>query len=157
MADDPEAAAAAMAGDNETRGMVFGHRTYIDLVGHWLGTDVPNPFAEVLRATPKFVVSRDPATQLAHPNSELLVGEAVDTIARLKADGDGELVMLGSATLLHALQEADLVDGYVLTVIPVTVGRGKPLFAPSTAPSQMSLERSVVTKKGAIVATYLRG
>lgn len=156
MAGDPEAGAAAMAGSGATEGMVFGRRTYLDLVGHWLTTSEPNPFTDVLRETPKYVASRNPETDLPHPNSELLAGEAADTIARLKAAGDGELVMLGSATLLHSLQEADLIDGYILTILPVTVGGGKRLFVDGTVPATLTLTRSVVTQKGAIVAEYRR-
>jgi dihydrofolate reductase len=156
MATDPEAGAAAMAGGNRTVGMVFGHQTYTDLVGHWLGTSEPNPFADVLRQTPKFVASRDATAELPHPNSTLLAGEAVDTVARLKEHGEGEVILLGSAALLHALQEADLVDGYILTILPVVVGGGKRLFADGTAPSTMQLARSVVTARGAIVAEYRR-
>lgn len=156
MAGDPEAGAAAMAGSGGTEGIVFGRRTYLDLVGHWLTTSEPNPFTDLLRETPKYVASRNAAADLHHPNSELLVGEAVDTIARLKDAGDGELVMLGSATLLHSLQEADLIDGYILTILPVTVGGGKRLFVDGTVPATMNLTRSVVTQKGAIVAEYRR-
>lgn len=156
MAHDPEAGAAAMAGGGATEGMVFGRRTYLDLVGHWLTTSEPNPFTDVLRETPKHVASRNPSAALPHPNSELLAGEAVDTISELKQAGDGELVMLGSATLLHSLQRADLIDGYILTILPVTVGGGKRLFTDGTVPATLTLTRSVVTQKGAIVAEYRR-
>lgn len=156
MVNDPEAGAAAMAGSGATEGMVFGRRTYLDLVGHWLTTSEPNPFTDVLRATPKFVASRNPAADLPYPNSELVAGEAVDTIARIKAEGEGELVMLGSATLLHDLQAADLIDGYILTILPVTVGSGKRLFVDGTVPATLTLTRSVVTQQGAIVAEYRR-
>lgn len=64
--------------------------------------------------------------------------------------------MLGSATLLHSLQEADLIDGYILTILPVTVGAGKRLFTDGTVPATLTLTRSVVTRKGAIVAEYRR-
>ncbi|MFS0853625.1 dihydrofolate reductase family protein [Microbacterium sp. 179-I 3D4 NHS] len=156
MATDPEAGAAAMAGGNATVGMVFGHHTYTDLVEHWLTTPDPNPFTEVLRKTPKFVASRRADTELPHPNSTLLHGEAVEAVGRLKQQGEGELILLGSAALLHALQQADLVDGYILTILPVTVGGGKRLFADGTAPSALTLTRSVVTSRGAIVAEYRR-
>jgi hypothetical protein len=46
---DPEAAQAAMAGQSGTTAMLFGHRTYLDLVDHWLSTPAPNPFACVPR------------------------------------------------------------------------------------------------------------
>jgi dihydrofolate reductase len=156
LADDPEATAAAMGGQGDTRGMLFGHRTYLDLVGHWLGVSAPNPFTEVLRATPKFVASRRSDAPLPHPNSTLLHGEAVDTVRALKERTDGDLIMLGSASLLHALQEAGLVDGYVLTVVPVILGGGTRLFAASPAPAEMHLVRGVITSKGAYVAEYRR-
>lgn len=156
MVDDPEAGAAAMAGENETAGIVFGHRTYRDLVGHWLCTAEPNPFADILRATPKFVATRDPQTQLEYPNSTALVGEAVETVAQLKAGGEGELVLMGSASLLHALQAADLIDGYILTVLPVVLGSGVRTFADAPAPADMRLARGVVTAKGAFVGDYRR-
>lgn len=156
LADDPEGAMAAMSGQNETVGIVFGHTTYVDLVGHWLNTPEPNPFADVLRETPKYVTSRNPDAVLAHPNSTLLAGEAVDTIAALKASGDGELILLGSAGLLHALQDAGLVDGYILTVIPTVVGGGKTLFTSGAAHDDFTLVRSVVSEKGTFVGEYRR-
>lgn len=156
MANDPEAGAAAMAGGGETAGMLFGHRTYMDLVGHWLSTTEPNPFTEVLRATPKFVVSHDTEAELPFPNSTLVPGDAAHTVASLKEQGDGELILLGSAALLHDLQRADLIDGYILTVLPVIVGTGKPLFVDGASPAPLTLTRSVVTARGAIVAEYRR-
>ena len=57
---DPEAAQASMGSGEGTRAMLFGRRTYDDLVGHWLSTTDPNPFTQILRDTPKYVASRDP-------------------------------------------------------------------------------------------------
>lgn len=156
LSDDPEGAMAAMAGQNDTVGIVFGHHTYIDLVGHWLNTPEPNPFADILRETPKFVASRNADAETPFPNTTLLPGEAVDTVATLKASGDGELILLGSATLLHTLQGADLIDGYILTVIPTVVGSGKTLFEPGATPTDLTLVRSVVSPKGTYVGEYRR-
>jgi len=157
LADDPEATAAAMGGQGETHGMLFGYRTYRDLVGHWLEESDPNPFTEVLRATPKHVASRRADAPLPHPNSALLHGEAADTVRALKERGDGgDLIMLGSASLLHSLQRADLVDGYVLTIVPVILGSGTRLFTAPAAPAEMTLTRGVITSKGAYVAEYRR-
>jgi len=54
LARDPEAAHASMGDPSGTGAMLFGRRTYLDLVGHWLGTSDPNPFTEVLRETHTF-------------------------------------------------------------------------------------------------------
>jgi dihydrofolate reductase len=152
---DPEGAQASMQGQGRTAGLLFGSRTYRDLVGFWLDTDQPNPFAEVLRATPKYVATRSDGAQLPYPNSEALVGEAAETVARLRdRDDDGDLVLLGSGSLLHALQAADLVDAYVLTVVPVVLGGGMPLFAPGAAPAGLQVARSVTSAAGTVVVEY---
>nr|WP_240897005.1 dihydrofolate reductase family protein [Kineococcus vitellinus] len=154
LADDPEAVQAAMGGQGRTAAMLFGRRTYHDLVGHWLSTTEPNPFTEVLRATPKFVASLTGAAGevLPWPNSELLAGEAVQSVAALKQRGEGELVVLGSVSLVRALTAAGLVDRFVLTTVPVVLGRGTRLFEGTAL--ELEVESSTTSSKGTVVATY---
>lgn len=153
---DPEAAQASMAGSESTVAMLFGHRTYDDLVGHWLATTEPNPFTEILIATPKYVVSRDAATQLSHPNSHLLAGDAVDTVAALKSRIEGDIVILGSGAMVRDLAAAGLIDRYVITLIPVLLGSGARLFDGTSAP--LTVESTLVFPTGIVVARYaMRG
>src|SRR5215203_4302250 len=49
------------------RAMLFGRRTYDDVLGFWTTTLDANPFTEALVASPKYVASRDPGTELAYP------------------------------------------------------------------------------------------
>jgi len=42
-----------MSGQADTAALLFGQRTYHDLVGHWLSTPEPNAFADILARTPK--------------------------------------------------------------------------------------------------------
>ena len=151
-AADPEAAQAAMAGQTDTRALLFGHRTYLDLVGHWLSTPDPNPFTEILRATPKYVASREREADLPHPNSTLLSGEAVETVAELKESGDGDIVVLGSGVLARDLAAAGLVDSYVLTVVPVVLGTGTRLFGDTA--TQLTVRSSTTSSTGIVTATY---
>lgn len=110
---------------------LFGHRTYDDLVGHWLSTTEPNPFTEILRETPKYVASRDPGAVLPHPHSALLRGDAV-AVGDLKDLLDGDIVVLGSGDLVRQLAAAGLVDEYVITTIPVVLGAGTRLWVTPT-------------------------
>ena len=48
LAEDPDAAQASMSGQANTAALLFGRRTYLDLVGHWLSMPEPNPFADIL-------------------------------------------------------------------------------------------------------------
>lgn len=152
LAEDPQAAQASMSGMDDTGALLFGRRTYHDLVGHWLSTPEPNPFAEVLARTPKYVASRTWAGELPHPNSTLLEGPATDTVQALKEQGEGDLVVLGSGALVRDLAAAGLVDRYVLTTIPVVLGRGTRLFESTYA--ALEVESSTTSPSGIVVAAY---
>lgn len=153
LAGDPEAAQAAMGGRFPPAAMLFGMRTYQDLLGHWLSTSEPNPFAQVLADTPKYVTSRSDQKDLSYPNSTLLAGEAADTVRELKQRGDdGELLVLGSGALVRDLVDADLVDRFVLTTIPVVLGAGFRLF--DGVQIDLEVESSTTTPTGVVVACY---
>ena len=124
---DPAASQAVFSGSGRTSAMLFGRRTYDRLVGFWLSTGDPNPFTRVLRDTPKYVATHR-AEALPHPNSIRLEGDALDAIRAAKAEGEGEIVVLGSGDLVRQLLAAGLVDELVLAVVPVVVGSGRKLF-----------------------------
>ncbi|MDO8147615.1 dihydrofolate reductase family protein [Isoptericola sp. b515] len=153
---DPEAATAAFTGraahGAAPGGMLFGHRTYDDVVGYWLTTTEPNPFSEVLRESPKYVATRDPDVELAWPASFPLVGEATQTVARLREQGDGDLVVLGSGALVRDLAAAGLVDRYVLTTLPVVLGQGTRLFGGT--PLDLEVRWSTTSPSGIVTTEY---
>lgn len=78
-------------------------------------------------AMPRYVVSttldagdtRWPATVL----------RSLDEVAALKDTEGGPIVVHGSATLVHSLTDAGLVDRYHLLTFPVLLGAGKRLFS----------------------------
>jgi dihydrofolate reductase len=150
MAKDPEAARASMAGQRETGAMLFGRRTYEDVVGHWLSAPEPNPFTEILEKTPKYVASRTLTEPLRHPNSMLLKGDVLDAVAALKHESGQDLVVLGSGVLVRDLAAARLIDEYVLTTIPVVLGSGTRLFGDTYIP--LEVINSVTTSSGIVVA-----
>jgi dihydrofolate reductase len=149
---DPEAVQASMAGTGSTGAMLFGRRTYLDLVGFWLSTPDTNPFTELLRNTSKYVASRTLTEPLPHPNSTLLLGDAVGAVRTLKEDGEGELVVLGSGDLVRQLVPAGLVDYYQVTVLPVVLGTGTRLFGDMH--TELEAVSSQAFPSGTFVARY---
>lgn len=152
LAADPVAAQASMDGDGTTTGLVLGRRTYLDLLGHWTSTPEPNPFAEILLSTPKHVASRTLTEPLPYPATTLLGDDPVEGVRRLKTAGEGDLVVLGSGRLVRALAAADLVDTYVLTVVPVVLGSGTRLF--EGRHTELDVVRTVTSPTGIVVGTY---
>ena len=146
--------AMQFAGEGMSQGgaLLFGRRTYDDLLGFWTTTPEPNPFTEVLVGTPKYVVSRNRELRLEHPNSTLLAGDATETVAELRETLDGGITVLGSGELVRALLGAGLVDRLVLMQHPLVLGTGTTLFGPARV--ELELQRSVPTTTGVIIAQY---
>jgi dihydrofolate reductase len=133
--------------------MLFGRRTYEDVLGYWTAMTGPNPFTDYLTQVRKYVVSRSSTAALQHPNSILLGGDARETVRRLKEDTDGAITIIGSGELVRALQEAGLVDEYILQIHPIVLGSGATLFGASDR-RDLTLRRSVTTTTGVIIAHY---
>lgn len=134
--------------------LLFGHRTYDDVLGFWSNTPESNPFTDLLTHTTKYVTSRSADTDLAYPSSTLLLGEAVETVAALRKEVDGDLMIMGSGDLVGSLRKAGLIDQYILLTYPIVLGSGTQLFA-DDGHVDLALERSVTTTTGVVIVHYI--
>lgn len=146
----------AEEGMAEGGAMLFGRRTYEDMLGYWTSTPDPNPFTEVLTAGTKYVVSRSPETELAYPASTLLAGEASETVASLREEVDEPITIMGSGELVRTLHAAGLIDRYLLQIHPIVLGSGTRLFGDGDR-TDLTLVRSVTTTTGVVIAEYAVG
>jgi dihydrofolate reductase len=73
------------------------------------------------------------------PNTTVLSGDLTEQIVKLKAGTTGDVVVHGSATLVHALLDKGLVDELRLMVFPVILGSGLKLFGQTGAPMRLQL------------------
>ncbi|WP_030490794.1 dihydrofolate reductase family protein [Micromonospora chokoriensis] len=133
-------------------GMLLGRKSYDTLSAHWPHVSDEDGGAKI-NSMPKYVATRSPMTA-DWRNTEVLVGEAAETVAALKLRTDGELLVQGSSDLLRTLQKAGLVDEYRLLIFPVVLGQGKRLFAEGTTPAGLRLTGSRTTEAGVVYATY---
>jgi dihydrofolate reductase len=102
---------------------------------------------------PKYVVS----STLEQPewnNSTVLKGDLADEVGRLKQEHDGDIVVHGSAQLVQALLDQNLVDELRLMVFPVALGSGKPLFGETSDKKPMQLVDSKVVGDGVAILIY---
>jgi dihydrofolate reductase len=136
--------------------MLFGRRTWQDFITAWGRLTDGNPVTTHLNATTKYVVSRTLEDASAWQNSILLRGDAVELVAKLKAQSGGDLGIVGSASLVRSLHAAALIDRYTLLICPLTLGSGTRLFEDSATPAEFELTDSVATTKGVIIAQYTR-
>jgi dihydrofolate reductase len=117
----------------ETGTELYGRRLY-ETMRYW-ETAEDNPsapeeeleFARIWKATPKIVFSR--TLDKVEGNARLVRDDAVDEVARLKAEPGGQLAV-GGAGLASTFMKAGLIDEYRLFVSPVVLGAGTPYFPP---------------------------
>jgi len=136
--------------------MLFGRRTWEDFITAWGRREDGNPFTTHMNAVTKYVASTTLEDAEAWQNSVLLRGDAVRTVAELKAQPGNDLSVIGSASLVRGLHAAGLVDHYTLLIHPLTLGPGARLFDGEAPLTEFDLTGSVVTTKGVIIAHYDR-
>src|SRR3954469_14178187 len=112
--------------DAEQR-MVFGantFRAFVQMVASSTDdSEVRDPWVTRMWNTPATVVSTTLEEPLDRPNATVVSGDAVDVVARLKAESDVPLRSHGSLSLNRALMAAGLVDRVQVTLFPVITGR----------------------------------
>jgi dihydrofolate reductase len=153
---DPAASAQVMA-EARTKAphlMLFGRRTYQDFYAVWPNRNDGNPFSDVLNNARKYVVSTTLQEPLPWMNSTLIRGEPGEAVTKLKQESDNDLLILGSATLVHWLMKWNLIDEYQLAIHPLVLGAGLRMFPDGAPYAALKLVDSKTTSTGVIMATY---
>jgi dihydrofolate reductase len=133
--------------------VLLGRRTYDAFAAVWPQVDDEAGFAERINAMPKYVVSTTLKTA-AWNNSTIIDEDVVARITKLKAEPGGDILVYGSATLLHTLMPAGLVDQYNLMIFPTVLGRGIRLF-PQDWKGTVRLAECTEFGSGIVMLKYL--
>ncbi|MGW4928245.1 dihydrofolate reductase family protein [Agromyces sp. NPDC004153] len=98
--------------------LLFGRRTWEHLSRLW--PERTDPFSTAMNRARKVVVSAGSPDLDPWDGSERLDGDLVEGVARLATEGD--VVVIGSLSVVRELQAAGLVDEYRLFTFPTVVG-----------------------------------
>ena len=139
--------------------IVMGRGMY-DVMEYWDTVDVDDPatpdverdYAEAWRATPKHVVTRGRPALRA--NADLIEGDVVDAVRRLKDVGGPPIGLGGGAELLATLAKAGLIDTYRFLIIPTVLGKGKAMFAAFDTPLRLRLTGTRTFSAGSVLLEY---
>ena len=135
--------------------LLFGRRTWQSMAAAW-PERAGDPFADRMNAISKYVVSTTlDAEDLTWDNTTRIPGE--EAVARVRelheADG-GDLVVMGSPTLVRTLLSEGLVDELRLVTMPVILGGGKSVFADDGELRALELVSTVTANTGTLVSSY---
>jgi dihydrofolate reductase len=130
---------------------LLGQVTYESFAEAW--PTRTGPLAEKINAMPKVVVSST-LTDPQWNNTTVLEGDAVAGVTALKQQAGGSILVAGSATLVHALLDNDLVDELRLMVFPVTIGAGLRVFSDTQKKTRWHLADTVAFPSNVRVEVY---
>lgn len=145
--------AVAKSGPSNTTAYLFGRRTYEKMAAFWPLQPDDNPMARQLNQTPKHVATRT-LSDLDWDGAHVLDGNLEAAVTDLKADGEGDVAVLGSGELVHELMLLELVDRVRLFIHPLLLGTGKRLFRALPAPRPLRLTASTTTSRGTLALDY---
>jgi dihydrofolate reductase len=131
--------------------LLLGRVTYEGFAAAWPTMTDEEGFADRMNSLPKYVVSST-RTQLDWNNSQLVEGDVVDAVTKLKEQPGGDLLVGGSAMLVQHLARHELVDLYRLAIFPLVLGTGKRLFGDVYLPLELVDQQAL--SGGVNVATY---
>jgi dihydrofolate reductase len=135
----------------DSEAMLLGRVTYEGFAEAWPSRE--GDFADKFNNMPKYVVSstlKDPEWT----NTTVLDGDMSEAVSKLRRDLDGDIVVHGSAQLVHELLDRDLVDEVRLMVFPVVLGDGKRVFGDTGEKKPLRLKDSKIVGDGVAILVY---
>ena len=145
-------------GENAGSGgtLLFGRVTYDLMKAYW-----PTPqalkddrtVAEGMNDASKIVFSRS-LREATWKNTKVVNSDPASAVRELKQGSGGDLVVLGSGSIVSLLTRARLVDQYQLVVVPIIVGKGRTLFEGVKDRPNLKLKKSRPFKNGNVVLWY---
>jgi dihydrofolate reductase len=135
--------------------LLFGRRTWQTMAAAW-PERAGDPFADQMNAIPKYVVSATLGDdELTWNNTTRIPGdEAVARIRELHETEGGDMLVMGSPTLVRTLLSEGLVDELRLNIEPVILGGGKTIFPDDGALHTLEPVSTVTSGTGVQVCTY---
>jgi dihydrofolate reductase len=133
--------------------LLLGRVTYEGFAAAWPSVTDEVGFADRMNSMPKFVVSKT-LEEVEWNNSRLIKENVAEEVSKLKQQTGQDILMYGSADLMHTLMQHDLIDEYRIWVHPVVLGSGKRLFKDGSDTTTLRLVDTKTTSTGVVVLSY---
>jgi dihydrofolate reductase len=129
---------------NEADIALYGRITYEMMEAYWpTAADQPNAtkhdvdHSNWYNKSEKIILSRT-MNEVKKERTKFINEDAVAALEEIKNDGDKDILVFGSPSVVHLLMQHNLVDEYWLFVNPVILGEGIQMF--TRLPTKTSLE-----------------
>ncbi len=132
---------------------LLGRKTYEGFAAAWPKMTGTGEFGEKMNTMTKYVVSST-LDKVDWPGSQLIKGEVVDEVRKLKEKPGRDLLLAGSAQLFNSLMRENLIDLYRFMMHPVVLGKGRRLFTEGRGERALELTEIKPFATGIVVLEY---
>lgn len=134
---------------------IFYGRVSYEAWGNYLPARDASPdehaFWKSIHAKKKYVFSR---TLTEDGKATLIQKDISESVKAIKLQAGKDIWLYGGASLIHTFIEHKLIDQYQLSVHPVVLGRGKPLFKHLQERLELKLISSRTFQSGVVQLIY---
>jgi len=140
--------------------VLWGTKTYLAMKKYWpIVPTLPSPstfereHSKWLDRTTKIIFSSS-LESVDWINTRLVKENAADEIKKLKQQPGKDMIIIGSPRFAHFLLQQGLVDEYQMTISPVLLGKGLPLFQDVPERIKLRLLDNKAFRSGALALHY---
>ncbi|MBK6433940.1 dihydrofolate reductase family protein [Candidatus Amarolinea dominans] len=127
--------------------VILGGKTYRQVLG--FGT-WPYP------GKTTYVVTTQPLQNPPDANIKTFAGDVADLVAQIRQTTDQDIWLVGGGQLVTAFADQHLIDEYIITIIPLILGDGIPLFQGAVSEERLQLTGSQSYANGLMQLRYRR-
>lgn len=131
---------------NSVDTVILGRKTY-----DWVMAQVPEfPHADKT----SYIITRNTRPDIG--KTHFYTGNVKDLVSKLKSEEGKNIFCDGGAEIVNELLKDDLIDEFIISVIPVLVGNGTRLFKDGRPEQPVELVSSKSFEKGLVQLHYKR-
>lgn len=138
----------------------YGYKEFFDSIDTTLTGrktfDIIRGFDEFPYSGKKNYVFSRQLMNVSDPEVEYISNDIVPFIRRLKEEAGKNIWLVGGASLASVLENASLIDDYIISIHPVLLGSGKPLFSESSGIRHLQLHECSNFPSGLVQLRYSR-
>ena len=139
---------------------IIGRKLAIDYIPYWLDAytkpDDPMYEAAKIKANQKKIVFTKTLETSEWENTELAKGNLTEEVNKLKNQSGKDIIVYGGSSFVSALVKENLIDEFIISVIPILVGNGTKLFKDGRPEQKLKLVSTKQFDKGLTQLHYKR-
>lgn len=131
---------------NNVSATIMGRKTYeeiIDFGGDW-------PYIGIK----SFVVTNNKDYKIQSPDTYILTENLKDFVIDFKTQSEKDIWLIGGGELITNFINQELLDKMIISIIPMIIGEGIPLFAGNPKESNWNLTATKAFDSGVVNLTY---